>query len=212
MLFTEITKEKILKGETYMNDELQELVLDYLNNQTSQNFEKLYLKLRTMINVLVASTSMPDKAELTAIAEDTLLKCLRCYDTESDTKFSTYYSASVKMSFRFYYRTNKNHLNVSSLDYISSQNDNESVLDTLIEPTTDDFCTLVETEATLESVKSYLTDNELKVCKIILAKESKISKTDLAKEMEMTTSGVAYLLNKVGKKVKEHNLFSYVRN
>ena len=197
---------------------LQKLVEDYLTNQTSENFENLYLACKQIISYQVSNNLYPDKAELEALAEDTLIKCLRCYDIKSGIKFSTYFSSSVKNAFKNLYRNNLKHINTASCEELndrfnfekSNDHSNDTKFVESVSKCTDESeMSNIEVNDTLNYLKSKLTENEFKVCECIVNTEGVLEKKEIAKTLNITAAGVGYILKSIAKKITRQDILQF---
>ena len=169
----------------------------------------LYKLSRTMNYIAYQKTKYPDKAEIFALCEDILLKCLKNYDSSYGVKFITFYTTSVFNALKTLHKKVYSQTTLS-LDYEYDNQETENNTLAYFVGHEETGYDEVETKVLLDQLKKTLIkskqrvegqwEREYKVCEMILTEPHKLTYAEIAKELHVTASAVPLILERIKKK------------
>ncbi len=189
--------------------DLQTCVEQYQVSQNEYLLRIILQKLaKTMSYIAYQKSNCPDKAEVFALCEDILLKCLSKYDSSYEVKFVTYYTNAVCNALKTLHQRTMSHTTLS-LDYEYSTNEKEDNSLAHFVGREESGYDEVETKVLLEQLKKILKSKqrvegqwqrEYKVCKMLLTEPHKLTYAEIAREIQVTAAAVPLILKRIKKK------------
>lgn len=189
--------------------DLQTCVEQYQVSQNEYLLRIILQKLsKTMNYIAYQKSNCPDKAEVFALCEDILLKCLNSYDPSYEVKFVTYYTNAVYNALKTLHQRTMAHVTLS-LDYEYSTNEKEENSLSHFVGCEELGYDEVETKVLLEQLKKILKSKqrvegqwqrEYKVCKMLLTDPHKLTYAEIAREIQVTAAAVPIILERIKKK------------
>lgn len=195
--------QALINDRDYKKVKLEDCVVAYKDTRNELLLEIILRRMRGIMKKIVYSrvVNYYDMDLLIELCEDVLLECIENYDPTYKVLFSTYYYKCATNALNTAYKKVK-YYNYISLDKLHDSDDenSNSLLDTLADENDTSFddihCSLM-----LERIKDLLTDNEYKVCKVIIETPVEINPSEIAERLNLTTQGVYYILKRLRKKI-----------
>lgn len=179
-------------GTTF--EELSEM---YKKDRRPEYIAYVYIKLFKGMHQVSQVCSQINSADKASYLVETIHKTLLTYNMDKPYKYSTFLRTSYKNRLISEYRSltsNKNSANYQADSY-------ESMLDAgQYNPDYSDNHSNIEIEEILETTN--LTENERKVCKVIIRDSHIPANFEIADEIGITQAGVAYILKSLRAKLK----------
>lgn len=181
--------------------DLQDCVMRFKESMNNHLLRVILYKLKNVLNYYVyTKTSYPDKSELWALYEDTLMRCIELYDVSLGSTFKTYFIKSLENTLINLYRK-KDYKDMYSLRFeYEEDGEEDSINDTLSSKVLVhyDSYDLDEKKDLLNQLRPLLSDNEYIVCKAILFNQKKkILQKDLSKRTGLTISSVSTIIKRL---------------
>lgn len=189
--------------------DLQICVEQYQVSQNEYLLRIILQKLaKTMSYIAYQKSNYSDKAEIFALCEDILLKCLNNYDPSYKVKFITYYTNAVFNALKTLHQKTMSHVELS-LDYEYNNNEKEDNSLAYFIGCEESGYDEVETKVLLEQLKKILKSKqrvegqwqrEYKVCKMLLTEPHKLTYAEIAREIQVTAAAIPLILERIKKK------------
>lgn len=182
------------------NLDLQTCVMQYKSSKNENLLRVILFKLRGTFNYyLYVKTNYPDKSELLALYEDKLLDCIESFDNNRNAQFVTYFSRCLDNALINFINSTRND-NLLSLNFEYEEDRYNGIPMIHNIPSEIDDLEKIEASLLLESIKNKLSDNEYKVCKIILSETHRLNSREIADELGLTTAAIPIILKRLRKK------------
>lgn len=191
--------------------DLQTCVEHYQVSKNENLLKIILQKLSSTMNYIVYYKSKcPDKAELFALCEDILLRCLNCYDSGYGVKFITYYTNSMSNALKTKHNKTFSKPTELSLDYeYDNGKDNDENTMSYFMGKDEAGYDEVELNVLLAQIKTILKsrqrvegqwEREYKVCELLLREPHSLTNAEIAREVKVTAAAIPNILANIQKK------------
>ena len=194
------------RNSKYDYVELQDCVTQYQKTGRDFYLEATLYKLKdTFRYFMYTKTNYPDKGEVQALLEDTVLACLESYNPNGQATFLTYFNAVMNNKLINFYSANKRKYEDLSTDVEYEGSDAESLLNAYI--INDMSIVNTESQILLQSLKDKLDDSEYRVCEVLLNENHKLTKTEVSEQLGMTVSAISNIYKRLQKRFAQNKVF-----